>query len=227
MTMEKLENIPVSPNISEIKKRLHMEKGENWSQVQPLIEMARPLIKARAVYKVSYIDTKVEDAITVDGVRFSSRVLRKQVDNVERIFPYVITIGHDLEEKAGASEDLLEQFYLDTIANVALVTARKNLEDQLKSRYALDGMSYMSPGSLVDWPIQEQRPLFSILGDVEGAIGVALNESLLMIPRKSISGIYFATETRFFSCQLCPREACPSRKARYSEKLAREYGLLK
>ena len=224
--MEKLEDLPVSPNVGEIKRRLHMEKGGNWSQVQPLIEMAQPLVKARAVYKLSYIEEKLEDAIVVDGIRFSSRVLRKQVDKVERVFPYVVTIGGELEGKANQSEDLLEQFYLDTIANVTLVEVRKHLEDRLKSGYALERMSYMSPGSLEDWPIEQQRPLFSLLGDVEGAIDVTLNESLLMIPRKSISGIYFPTETPFFSCQLCPREDCPSRKAAYSAKLAKEYGLV-
>lgn len=224
--MEKLEDLTVSPNPGEIKRRLRMEKGGDWDQVQALIEMAQPLIRARAVYGLSYIEEKLEDAIVVNGIRFSSGVLRKQVDKVERVFPYVVTIGGELEGKADESEDLLEQFYLDTIANVTLVTVRKHLEKRLKSRYALEKISYMSPGSLEDWPIEQQRPLFSLLGDVEGAIGVTLNKSLLMIPRKSISGIYFPTETHFSSCQLCPRKDCPSRKAAYSEKQAKEYGLL-
>ena len=83
----------------------------------------------------------------------------------------------------------------------------------------------MSPGSLEDWPIEQQAPLFEMLGDVEDLIGVKLNDSLLMLPAKSISGIYFPTEVSFFSCQLCPRERCESRKATYDPKLAEEYGL--
>jgi hypothetical protein len=81
----------------------------------------------------------------------------------------------------------------------------------------------MGPGQLKDWPLEEQRPLFALLGDVEGAVGVTLSDSLLMIPRKSLSGIYFPTEIPFMACQLCPKESCPSRKARYDEKLAGEY----
>jgi len=54
---------------------------------------------------------------------------------------------------------------------------------------------------------------------------VRLNESLLMTPSKSLSGIYFPTEIPFYSCQLCPRKKCPSRKANYDERLAREYGV--
>jgi hypothetical protein len=85
----------------------------------------------------------------------------------------------------------------------------------------------MSPGSLKDWAIKNQRPLFSILGDVEASIGVRLNESLLMTPGKSLSGIYFPTEIPFYSCQLCPQKDCPSRRAVYNEKLSIEYGILK
>jgi len=83
----------------------------------------------------------------------------------------------------------------------------------------------MSPGSLKDWAIEEQRSLFSILGDVESSIGVGLNETLVMIPNKSLSGIYFPTEIPFYSCQLCQREDCLARKAPYDETLAREYGI--
>lgn len=225
--MEILENIPHDLDLKEIKRRLHLEGGGGWDPVQDLIEEIRPLIHPRAVFKVSYIESKLEDTVVIDGMRFTSRVLRKNLDKVERVFPYVVTIGGKLEESARARQDMLEKYYLDTIGNVALVAARKHLEEWLRSRYALDGMSYMSPGSLQDWPIEEQTVLFSILGDVEGSIGVKLSESLLMVPSKSVSGMYFPTEIRFFSCQLCPREICPSRKAKYSEKMAREYGVAK
>jgi cobalamin-dependent methionine synthase I len=149
------------------------------------------------------------------------------LEKVGRVFPYVITIGTRLEQKADASKDLLEKYYLDKIGNIALSKARKHLEDYLRSKFAFDGLSYMSPGSLADWPIEEQQPLFSILKGAEVSIGVRLTESLLMIPRKSVSGIYFPTEVTFYSCQLCSRQHCEGRKARFNENLAKEYGILK
>jgi len=42
---------------------------------------------------------------------------------------------------------------------------------------------------------------------------------------KSVSGIYFPTETRFYNCQLCPRDTCMGRKAAYSSELAAAYGV--
>jgi len=224
--MEILEYIPVNLDLEEIKRSLHLEKKGDWSQVQTLVESAQSLITARAAYRVCYIESKCEDAITIDGTCLKSRVLRKNLDTVERVFPYVITIGNRLEEKVRACNDLLKKYYLDTIGNLALTDVRKYLKDQLRTRYALDGMSYMSPGSLKDWAIEEQRPLFSILGDVEASIGVRLNENLVMIPNKSLSGIYFPTKIPFYSCQLCPRKNCLARKAPYDEKLAREYVVL-
>jgi len=224
--MEKLEYIPLNLDIEEIKRRLHTGKSGDWSQVQTLVEEGQSLILAKAVYKVCYIESKHEDAITIEGTCLKSRVLRKNLNNVERVFPYVVTIGNRLEEKTRACTDLLKKYYLDTIGNVALATTQKYLKDHLWSRYALEGISNMSPGSLKDWAIEEQRSLFLILGDVESSIGVRLNETLVMIPNKSLSGIYFPTKIPFYSCQLCQREDCSARKAPYDVKLAREYGIV-
>jgi len=224
--MELLENIPVDLDVGEVKRRLRLKGEEQSGQIQALIDVAAPLISARAAYQVAYIDEKGADDVTINGVRLRSRVLRKNLEEVGRVFPYVVTLGAELEAKVADYPDMLEKYYLDTIGNVALTQARKHLEDGLRSKLALGGMSFMSPGSLKDWPIEEQRPLFAIIGDVEATIGVRLSESLLMIPRKSVSGLFFSTEISFQSCQLCPRERCENRRARYDEGMAREYGLI-
>jgi hypothetical protein len=225
--MEILNNIPVQLPPGEIRRQLNLDKDKRWEEVQTLIEDAKPLIDPKAAYKVSYIDQKQEQAVDIDGVRFTSRVLRKNLEEVERVFPYVVTIGDKLKEKGSESKDLVKEYYFDVIGNIALSAARKFLEKQLQSRYGLDGMSFMSPGSLTDWPIEEQKPLFSLFGKEETPVGVKLTKHLLMLPAKSLSGIYFATEVSFFSCQLCPREKCPGRKAAYDNNLANEYGILK
>jgi hypothetical protein len=223
--METLRHIPVILDHEEIKRGLHMGRRRDSSQVQSLINRAQALIEARAAYRVCYIEERLEDTIRIDGVSLKSRVLRRNLDQVERVFPFVLTIGGSLEEEIRACTDILHQYYLDIIGNAGLAVVRSYFEDHLRSRYALTTLSSMSPGSLKDWAIENQGPLFSILGDVEGAIGVRLEESLVMAPFKSISGIYFPTEIPFYSCQLCRREKCPSRKAEYSERLAREYGI--
>jgi len=220
--MEKVLKIPVDLDVEDIKKPL---RAVNETYIRNLLELVKPLISARAIYKVSYIEQKSIDTIILEGVCFRSRVLRTNLEKIERIFPYVVTIGSILEKKTDACTDLLEKYCLDIIGNIALTKARGHLEDHLRSRFALNGLSYMSPGSIADWPIEEQKILFSVFNHVKVSIGVTLTENLLMIPRKSVSGIYFPTEVTFHSCQLCPRESCEGRKAPYNEDLARQYKL--
>jgi hypothetical protein len=225
MSMEILNPIPVQVDLRSLMKSAHIPEGEEEKRIISLIDASLSVMAAKAVYKVSYIESRAEDSVVIDGVLFKSKVLRKNFDTVERVFPYVVTVGTGVEDLEKPSGDLLEKYYLDLIGNAAVVSAREQLKKRLGSRYALQGLSYMGPGQLQDWPIQEQRPLFGLLGDVERAVGVTLSDSLLMIPRKSLSGIYFPTEIPFMACQLCPKASCPSRKARYDERLAKEYNV--
>jgi hypothetical protein len=75
----------------------------------------------------------------------------------------------------------------------------------------------MNPRSLADWPIEEQRLLFTLLGNAQEPIGVYLTSSLMMVLTKSVSGILFPTEFDFTSCQLRPRVVCPGRKTPYDK----------
>ncbi len=224
--MRVLDTIPVRLNLNEVKRQLRLNgTARPRIDVRELIERAESLIHPRAVYAVSYIDQRGENTVEVDGVVFTSRVLRMNLENVERVFPFIITIGKALEDRASSSSDLLRQFYLETLGDMALRSSRRYVEGYLKRHFGLGQLSEMGPGSLKDWPVTEQKPLFSLFGNVNDLIGVTLTQSMLMIPRKSISGIIFPTEVKFFTCQLCPREVCPGRKAPYDAMLRKKYGL--
>lgn len=223
--MEILDNIRVNLNLDMVRKKLHMKRESELHKARHLVDTVQQLIEPKAAYKVCYIDEKLDDGVITEGLRLSSRVLRKNLDRVERFFPYVITLSGELAEKQKACGDLLENYYLDCIGNLALNSVGKQLKKHLQSKFALEKISSMAPGSLADWPIEEQGPLFKLLGDVEASIGVKLTPTLLMIPAKSISGLYFPTEVSFYSCQLCPRQKCESRKAKYNEALADKYGI--
>jgi len=223
--MEILDSIPFRLDVETVLKQLHQNKGNKYigAIVQELIEIVRPIAKPKAVYEVSYVENKNEDSVYIDGVRFTSRVLRVNLDKVERVFPYVATCGRELDEIAVPSDDYMKYYCLDVIKEMTLRSAISYLTDYLTRNYALGQMSRMHPGSLEDWPITQQKELFSIFGNVEDLVGVKLTESFLMIPVKSVSGICFPTEIRFESCQLCPREVCSERRALYDPDLVRKY----
>jgi hypothetical protein len=192
-----------------------------------LIDSASGAMAPKVAFRISYLGEKGDGSVVVDGIGFSSRVLRRNLDGVGRVFPFVLTLGKAFDEAVEGTEDMLDKYLLDEIGNMALREARSRFDKHLRSTFALEKIAFMAPGSLEDWPIEEQKPLFQLLSGVESAIGVSLTSSCLMLPRKSVSGIYFPTEVSFFSCQLCPRERCDGRKARYDKEKTREYGVLK
>lgn len=220
--METIEPIPVKLSLDAVQAKV---RAPSPGAIETLLSEALSLAEAKAAFAVAYIDEKGADEVVIEGRRFRSRVLRKNLETVGRVFPAVVTIGSRLELKADQSGDLLEKYYLDMIGNLILAEARSYVSCQLCRRFAIDTLSWMSPGSLADWPLEEQGPLFALLDGVEAAVGVRLSESLLMLPRKSVSGIFFPSETTFFSCRLCPRPRCEGRKARYDETAVKEYGL--
>jgi hypothetical protein len=222
--MEMIDNIPVTLTVEQVLRLLHLDKdGKYAGDVQGLIDMVQPVIRPKAIYDECYIDHKGRDSVEFGGMRFTSRVLRVNLDKAERVFPYVATCGTEVEGIDIPSDDLMRRFVLDAIEQIALGAAVERLREHIDRRYRPGQMSAMNPGSLEDWPMSEQKQLFSVFGDVEGLIGVKLTDSFLMLPLKSVSGIYFPTEVRFESCQLCPRERCPGRRAPYDEKLKEKY----
>ncbi len=223
---EVLDNIPFELNSDKIIKSLKLRKVNSQIEemVRELVKTATPIARPKAVYKVSYVDRKEGNSLEIDGVQFTSRVLRINLDKLNRVFPYVVTCGRELDTIKTPAGDLMWSFCLDTIKIAVLRDAINYLSDYLKKRYALGKTSRMNPGSLEDWPITEQARLFSLFGDVENIIGVRLSASSLMQPLKSTSGIYFDAEVTFESCQLCPRENCPGRRAVYDPELVKKYG---
>lgn len=215
-----LDSIPCEIDVEELAKKLHLKSDHSYfPELVRLVREAQALGKPKALYRVAYIESRTDDSVTVEGVTLKSRVLRVNLDAVYRIFPYVATCGLELEAWSAGIKDFLHRFWADAIKEATLRTAREHLEQHLVQKYQLGKISRMSPGSLKDWPIEEQRPLFSILGELTERIGVSLTESLIMVPIKSVSGVWFPAETDFFSCQLCSRDLCPGRKAPYDPEL--------
>jgi len=158
----------------------------------------------------------------IDARVFSSRILHVNLSSIHRAFPYVVTCGTELYDWKMSFDDPLMQYYAEMVNAVALYRAIEFVISHLSETYNLGNSSTMNPGSLEDWSINEQIPLFALLGDPEQAIGVKLMESMLMIPNQSVSGIRFENEKNYTNCELCPMDGCPNRKAPYDKDLYSE-----
>jgi len=220
--MEALIDIPFELDTGAILKTVHVEAGSPDGQtVRELIDQARRIGKPKALYREVFIEAKGTETVTIDGVTFTSRMLRQNLDRAERVFPFVVTCGCEMDTVNLPAGDFLVEFWWDSIKAVSLKCAAKYLSAHVKRRFALEKTASMSPGSgdVSVWPIEQQRELFALLGDVETQIGVELTESFLMKPNKTVSGIHFPTAVDFRSCQVCRRTECPSRSAAFDAHL--------
>lgn len=215
-----LDTIAFTPNKATLAKQLRLREGSSHiTTLEHLCDEAAELARPKAIYKLSYIEEKLPDAVIIDGVELKSCVLRLNLDVAHRAIAYIATCGAELQRWGEGLDDMLYQYWADAIKEAALRAAMRALNRHLNDCYEMGRTATMSPGSLADWPIREQRPLFRILGDPKQAIGVTLTDSFLMIPNKTVSGLRFPTEESFESCQLCPREGCPGRRAAYEPDL--------
>jgi len=208
IAVQKLEKIPVEFDLGAMLDHLHLEKGSREaSEFRELLEQAREEANPKAIYTVSYIEDREGDSVRLDSATFTSRVLRVNLEEVQRVFPHIATCGTELDT-IDTESDMLKQYWLDEIKAKALLAAIHHTYTCIDGHHKPGRMSTMNPGSSAAdvWPIEQQRELFSIFGDVEDLIGVRLTDSYLMeVPNKTVSGIFFPTETSFQSCQLCPR----------------------
>jgi hypothetical protein len=215
-----LDNIPFEPDIDLLTKKLRTRKGSSHSdRLKSLAREAQTVAKPKALYRMAFIESKGDDWVHIDGVKLTSRVLRVNLEQAHRVFLYVATCGTELEDWSNGLNDMLERFWADEIKLMALRSVTAALNAHLDERFRPGPVSRMSPGSLGDWPLREQRPLFELLGNPKETIGVELSKRLLMMPTKSVSGIQFPTADNFESCQLCPREDCPGRRAPHDDGL--------
>jgi len=214
--METLTQIAPALDTAALLARVHVAPdSEDAAALTALIDQARDVARPKALYAEAFVEGRGDDAIRIDGITFTSRMLRHKLAGVERVFPYVATCGHELDGVGLPAGDVLVQFWWDAIKAEFLVAARAHLLAHLTDRFRLGQTARMSPGSGdVDvWPIEQQRLLFALLGGVTPFIGVILTESCLMLPNKTVSGLLFPTEEDFQTCQVCHRDPCPNRRA--------------
>lgn len=220
--METITNIPFTLDNATLMQRVHVRpESSDAQEFNALLDRARQAGSPKAIFTEAYVDLHDEDAVFLNGFKFASSMLRKNLSNIDRVFPFVVTCGHEMDQVDFANGNILTQFWWDAIKESLLISAHQYLQDRLERKYLMKKTSTMSPGSgdVNVWPIEQQQELFKLLGDVRGKIGVQLTDSCLMIPNKTVSGILFQTERDFRTCQVCHRENCPNRSAPFDPHL--------
>ena len=125
----------------------------------------------------------------------------------------VCTVGPLIDQKITEYQhpekgEMLKALMVDSLASYAVGQVRNQLLKRLKEQYIQEGKHVtveMQPGES-EWDISEQTALFELLHPED--IGIHLNDSMLMVPMKSISFVFGAGEGQLgvetgTHCQWC------------------------
>ena len=180
------------------------------------LKEAIDIAKSKAAPAMSVAKLKIlkfnPDFLELDnGITLVTKELSSSLKGATYIYAFLVTIGKDLEESASScmnSGNHLLGYLLDRIGSFAVESLAETMESDLRSSLAPAGLGVsmrVSPG-YCDWRIEEQ---FKLARTVDFAkAGVALNESCMMTPRKSISAVVGVGPKELFSKRISPCEIC-------------------
>ena len=189
---------------------------EDIELIKRMLGEALSIAKPAAMY-AAYEPEISNGIIYINGTCFDWPFVYEKLHSQRTVVPYVATCGVAVDGWSKAYTGIFDQFIADTIKYLLLGQIMEVLHKETALLYdPKKSASSINPGSLEVWPINGQGPLFKALGGVTDDIGVRLEESFLMVPNKSVSGIFFETEEHYDNCMLCPRENCPNRRAEYA-----------
>jgi len=179
--------------------------------------------RPRAFYRRCWIESRGQEHVNLEGVSLHSRVMTVNLEKAHSAFPFVATCGPELEEWSRSLTGALEKYWAEEIKGLAVGAAVLATAADVQEHHCPGRLAMMNPGSLDDWPLSGQAPLFALLEQpgktMEAVLGVRLLPSGLMDPGMTVSGIWFPAEEAFENCMLCPREACPGRRAPHDPEL--------
>lgn len=219
MKVRTITDIEFKFNIVAMKAKLRITEPEDDDMFNEMIKTVENIASPKIVFSEAYITDRFENGVSINDNKFESLLIKNNLTEVNRVFPFTATCGRELYDWAKTIDDIFIQYWADHIMEVVLRHTIAVLYDTIKTQYGVSKLSSMNPGSLEGWPIEQQETLFNLLQNKQKEIGVELTESYLMVPQKSVSGILFKSKSGYTNCKLCEMVNCPSRSAKFEPGL--------
>ena len=177
--------------------------------------IADDTFRMKAIYESFELDELDGDQLKLkNGAVLKSKVMSEMFHNAFELVLYVVTLeGYEAADEA--EDSMSVKLFLDHWGTAFIECAdswvgkviAKTLEEE--GIYATHSFS---PGQM-DIPMELQTPLFNLLMPEE--IGVSLNDSYMMHPKKTVSGFIGLKlepdENRIRPCDICQRrDTCPN-----------------
>ena len=195
-------------------------------QVRSVIDRARELFIDTARPKALYETISAADFNLVyrgDGGNEENTPLEQVLEEAVSLALFAVTLGREISNRIGGLFDkgeLAEGYILDQMASFAADELAQNAARRFEAETgAAPGTAVLpySPG-YCGWNVTGQRALFARLEP--GELGLTLNESCLMHPVKSVSGVLVLApigahgfSPAFPCCATCTTLDCQERAA--------------
>jgi len=141
--------------------------------------------------------------------------LRERLLEARRAMLFVVTVGSGPEDEAArlmAAGHYLAGVLLDSMASEATECAVDLLQAEVATKLAAGTVFRFSPG-YGGWDLQAQPELLASVRAADH--GVTLTPALMMLPRKSVSGVIVPRRDKDYEgpCDLCDRNGCDGRRS--------------
>ncbi len=180
--------------------------------VDELFNKAGTVVKPRFYFQVSEGQIDQDRIICNSLILHVNHTIATLLKNSEKFIFFAATAGMEYQEvhnELSKGDDALTLFVWDALGSCIAEATGDVMEKSVEAE--LPGMPHtnrFSPG-YCGWHVSEQKILFSLLPS--NVCGIQLNESALMYPIKSISGVMGAglhVDTRKYGCQFCELDTC-------------------
>jgi cobalamin-dependent methionine synthase I len=193
---------------------------EVLSRIEALLQQAKQFIKPAAIYSTKTFRLQDERIFYLDRNNFSAPKVGSVLASCSEVIIFLVTIGIDLEARVSEfikRGDAFASIVFDSVGSVAAELTADWLQEKIERKLNPNEFCLThrySPG-YCDWELQEQQKLLSLLEPE--LIGVELTESLMMKPRKSISGVFGILAKGSLAkaknpCSLCAQKNCAHRR---------------
>ncbi|WP_282040042.1 vitamin B12 dependent-methionine synthase activation domain-containing protein [Saccharicrinis aurantiacus] len=181
-----------------------IEDLEELAPMGDMIEMYRDFLNAE-IQKLSsaksikggYVFVEAQEAekdkIRTNNITFDTgKLITAYLKRSSHYVFFICTAGNEVSSRSKElmnAGELVEGYFLDTLGSVMVEKAMDQIQNELNAELKTMGLSNTnrySPG-YCDWDVAEQSKLFSLFP--QQFAGVTINESCLMHPVKSVSGI--------------------------------------
>jgi hypothetical protein len=148
---------------------------------------------------------------------YPGKTICENIRGSERLICFLCTAGEGITKWASATMDTdpLKFYIIDMLGSLIVENAVESFQSGIERALNQVGTNITncySPG-YCGWKVVEQKKLFSLFP--EGFCNISLNDSSLMTPMKSVSGIIGMgeqAEKRAYSCEICDAVDCIYRK---------------